>query len=213
MSGAAADDGVVVKIGGSLLDLPDLPARLSAVRQELPCRVAWLAGGGRLADEIRDWQGRFHLSEPTAHCLALQTLTVSAELIGTLRPEVQLCSRASEVVRVWQTGGDAVISPDAWFRHTPGWFRGSPRLPAGLLPESWAVTSDTLAACVAIELEASLMLLKSVELPAGWSWSEASRQGMVDVAFPQVAPLLRAVHWVNLRSASAAAGKRVQSGS
>jgi aspartokinase-like uncharacterized kinase len=71
------------------------------------------------------------------------------------------------------------------------------------LPHSWAVTSDALAARVAIVTGAhSLILLKSASLPDGVDWTEAGRLGLVDAMFAKVrhqAPADLHVRAVNLR--------------
>ena len=55
------------------------------------------------------------------------------------------------------------------------------------LPHSWDVTSDSIAAHVAISLNASrLILLKSVDIPIGTSWAEAADRGWVDRHFPSI---------------------------
>ena len=71
----------------------------------------------------------------------------------------------------------------------------------GALPHSWDVTSDSIAARVAVMLGAErLVLLKSVDVPSGTSWEEALARGWVDAHFPRVvasAPF--AVEVVNFR--------------
>jgi hypothetical protein len=61
----------------------------------------------------------------------------------------------------------------------------------GALPHSWSVTTDSIAARVAVVYRAErLVLLKSVDVPAGTSWPEAAASGWVDAHFPQIAPTL-----------------------
>ena len=69
-----------------------------------------------------------------------------------------------------------------------------------VLEHSWRVTSDSIAARVALELNADLTLLKSVELPSGKTWHEAARAGLVDDVFPALVKNSGLnVTWVNLR--------------
>jgi aspartokinase-like uncharacterized kinase len=69
------------------------------------------------------------------------------------------------------------------------------------LPQSWAATSDSLAAWAALKWDADeLWLVKSTDLPAGMSFAEASRRGLVDDFFPQLAGRMPAIVWHNLRA-------------
>ena len=72
----------------------------------------------------------------------------------------------------------------------------------GSLPHCWDVTSDSLAARVAVVLGARrLVLLKSVSLPEAMDWPGAAGRGYVDGYFPPVlsaAPRLT-VELVNFR--------------
>ena len=45
----------VVKIGGSLLDLPDLSTRLSSwLNRQAPMPTVWIVGGGMAVDALRE---------------------------------------------------------------------------------------------------------------------------------------------------------------
>jgi aspartokinase-like uncharacterized kinase len=70
----------------------------------------------------------------------------------------------------------------------------------GMLP-SWAVTSDSIAARVAGMSRANrLVLLKSVDIPAGVSWSTAAANGWVDEYFPTIVSRLTCpIEVVNFR--------------
>jgi hypothetical protein len=49
------------------------------------------------------------------------------------------------------------------------------------------VTSDSIAARMAVVLGADrLILLKSIDMPSGTSWTEAAERGWVDRHFPRV---------------------------
>jgi hypothetical protein len=45
-----------------------------------------------------------------------------------------------------------------------------------------------------------LVLLKSLDLPAGLSWPDAARTGLVDDYFPEAAAGLQQVSWLNARA-------------
>ncbi|MCA9055637.1 MAG: hypothetical protein KDA75_17470 [Planctomycetaceae bacterium] len=195
---------VVIKVGGSLLDLPDLRERLAAVLSDYAqADVALLCGGGGLANEVRRWCGWQTLTESTAHALAMQTLDVTASLVAQLLPDAELCDAAASVRDAWRCRKLAVIAPNRWFNQSSGWFDGRARLATGPLPQSWNVTSDTLAGCAAIDLEADeLLLLKSTELPEPFDIRRATGGGLVDRCFERVADHIPDIRWLNLRSAS-----------
>src|SRR5262245_601874 len=80
----------VVKVGGSLYDLPDLRRRLERFLNTLRERAVLLVpGGGRLVDVIRELDRRHVLGKESAHWLALRALTVNAfflaDLLGSAR--------------------------------------------------------------------------------------------------------------------------------
>ena len=56
--------------------------------------------------------------------------------------------------------------------------------PHAALPHHWSVTSDSIAARVAVAAGAEhLVLLKSVTIPEGMDWEEAAERGFVDEWF------------------------------
>ena len=75
------DNGwIVVKVGGSLFDLPDLGTRLAAwLRQFEESNVLLVPGGGAAADAIRDFDRVHQLGEETSHWLAIQALSLNGE--------------------------------------------------------------------------------------------------------------------------------------
>jgi aspartokinase-like uncharacterized kinase len=171
-----ADAPVVVKVGGSLYDLPDLGNRLGRWLEGLGrCRVVLVPGGGPTADVIRTLDGCHGLGEERAHWLALRALTLNAWFLATLLPH----GVVTDDPTAGPPGSLAILDAHAFAQADEG--------RPGALPHNWAVTSDALAARVAVVAGARrLILLKSVTVADGLDWRGAERLGIVDAAFADI---------------------------
>ena len=202
----------VVKIGGSLLDLPDLTVRLRALIEELDGPVALLVGGGPAADLVRHWAAVFDIDESAAHWLAVDSLNLTARLVcGLLNRNVandgQTLAMAT-IVDDWPAACVAVQSGHIPVLNPRGLLSSADRKPKIDLPESWAATSDSIAAAIAIRWSVPrLVLCKSVDVPPdgllGGRASPPKDSAPVDDWFGQLAPRLSEIQWCNLRSPSA----------
>ncbi len=177
----------IVKVGGSLYDLPDLGPRLGRwLREQAGERVVLVPGGGDTADVVRGFHRTHGVGEELCHWLALRALSLNAHFLAGLLELASGGRQAAEVIEdlgacpaVWQAGRTPVLDLFAFAladEGRPGW-----------LPHRWTVTSDSLAARVAVVAGARrLILLKSVAIPPEMGWAEAARRGHVDEAFPGV---------------------------
>ncbi len=182
----------VVKLGGSLLDLPDLAQRLDGLRPEWGLRPLVVVGGGAAADLVREWDQLHGLGEERAHWLALDTLVLTARLVESLWPPARV-SRMRDYERDWEQEQVPLVQAREWFE--AALHQGIPA------PQyTWETTTDTIAAWIASLTQAeSLWLLKSVPCPH--SLTLATRLNMVD---PQLAAWTShavSIRWVNLREA------------
>jgi len=170
---------IVVKVGGSLFDLPDLSVRLQRWLDRLKGRqILLVPGGGAMVDLIRKLDQIHALGEKASHWLALQAMGLNACFLATLVQNSDVVEHLHECRGVWKRRGIAVL--DAYS------FCLSDLWNPSVLPLSWAVTSDSVAARVARVAKArQLILLKSVTIPNGLTWSEASRGGLVDAYFAE----------------------------
>ena len=187
----------VVKVGGSLFDMAGLPDALRQwLTRQTPAFHILVAGGGAMADCIRQADRLFHLDAAAAHWMCVDVLTASAKLLAALVPQARFIPAFAELQAELQHGSESAIvfAVEDFLRNheamTPG--------PA--LPRDWRVTSDSIAARLAQALNADeVVLLKSIDLPSKQSRTSASAAGLVDNYFPVASQSLRSVRWVNLR--------------
>jgi aspartokinase-like uncharacterized kinase len=179
---------IVVKVGGSLYDLPDLGPRLRRWMDSLETRAILLVpGGGALTEAVRGLDEVHGLGEEAAHWLALRALSVNAQFLANL-----LGARVGGCLNRWRLDGPLILDCHAFAAADEG--------RAGALPHRWSVTSDSIAARAAREINArQLVLLKSVTITEGIDWREAGRRGWVDEFFAEVVGNDLEVRTVNLR--------------
>ena len=187
----------IVKVGGSLLDWPELPAQLDRwCRQQTGDRYGLLAGGGGWVEQLR--QHRPTRWTPTAdmHWRAIEMMAIAAHVLAC-RTGLPLVEATTAEAFCNSPAADAsVVNVCRWLRTNEA------HLPGLRLPVGWHVTSDSIAARLAVCWQAEeLVLLKScaAESDCLRAWSE---QGLVDGWFTQAARGLRRVSVVNLRDAN-----------
>lgn len=189
---------VVVKVGGSLLTLPDLAARLEGLLESIVgdagvCPL-FVCGGGAAADLVREWSGLHALGTEESHWMALRAMMLNEALLVDLLPNATGASTAAGMQAAWAAGQIPILCAFAFLREA----EPSTSLE---LPHTWDATSDSVAAWVAVHFQADeLILVKSTDLPAACDAAEAARQGLVDAAFGRYVPRLRRIRWTNLRS-------------
>lgn len=185
---------IVLKLGGSLLDCPDITDRLRGLVSDLATsRILIVVGGGGAADVVRHWSQVYSLSEEAAHWVALRSLSVTRALVKALLPECVEVGSREEASRCWaESAVPLLLDLEACLRQAES-------IDAAPLPHSWDVTSDSIAAWVATRWSAAeLVLLKSVEMPPGISFDQASRDGLIDVHFSRVCTQIPRICWCNL---------------
>jgi len=168
---------IVVKVGGSLFDWPELAPRLRSFLASLAGNnILLIPGGGSTTDVIRQFDQTHKLSDETSHLLAVHSLTLNARFLQKLIPSSQVIEGLNAARSCWRRGALPVLDMYRFVRGDDG----RPDHP----PHKWDVTSDSLAARVAVVAHATkLILLKSVASPAGTDWTEAGRKGYVDPYF------------------------------
>ena len=181
---------VVYKIGGSLLSLPDLPQRLQSLFARENGKALLVVGGGPTADLVREWDRQFELGECRAHWLALKAMALNEALLAELLPDTPIVHRPCEAESAWRNGQTAILCAHSFLV-------ADAQEPGAHLPHGWDVTSDSIAAWIALRWAATeLILVKSVPLDA----SNRTDSPAVDRYFRRLAPRLPRIGWVNLRS-------------
>ncbi len=168
----------MVKLGGSLADSPHLPHWLEAISQT---DAVIVPGGGPFADAVREAQQRWQFDEQTAHQMAILAMWQYGRMLAGLCPKL-VAATALKDLR--QHKGRAKV-----------WLPNPEALDAAGIPASWDITSDSLAAWLAGQIQAQhLLLVKSVaglDEPAGQAReiyvTQAAAAGWVDPAFSHYA--------------------------
>ncbi|HQR51996.1 MAG TPA: aspartate kinase [Burkholderiales bacterium] len=163
----------VVKLGGSLLDAPDILRSWLRPIAGAGGRLVVVPGGGPFADAVRIAQQKTGIDDRTAHRMAL----VAMEQYGLL-----LSSLAPSLVPV-----DTLDALRAALRceRIPVWMPSRMVADAKGIDESWEVTSDSLAAWLARELGASMLWLVKSRAIAVQDARQLAELGVVDDAFPR----------------------------
>jgi aspartokinase-like uncharacterized kinase len=187
----------VYKVGGSLLDLPELAERLYALLwSRSHTRPLLIAGGGAAANLVREWDSIHQLGEERSHWLALKSMELNEAVLTSIAPSGLRVGTRKEAEAAWKAEQVPILALlDAVF---------DDEIAAIPFPHTWDLTSDTLAAWVALCWQAEeLVLLKSVALPEGLPIDAGFDAGLVDRYFAAVASRLPRIGWLNLRDAQA----------
>ena len=175
---------VVLKVGGSLLSRPDWPALLVSlieVRGHEACCL--VVGGGAVVDGLRPIDRIMPQSPPLMHDLAIDGMRLTARLVAEA---IGLPLSATPP----DDGKVTVLDVSAWL---------AVGTRAASLPIGWHVTSDSIAARVAVEHNGGLLLAKSVPPPPCPDHVDPlislAHAGWVDDHFPIAAASLVSIEW------------------
>ena len=193
----------VIKLGGSFLTCPDLESRLQKWQQSsAPAHTLAIVGGGGLVNAIRDMNAIASLDERTTHWRCVELLSHTFEIMAQ-RLNWQTIKRPEELKQWIQapTGKEEItlVKVDTFYRVSDSTATSSG---AGrwnlhgrdLLPENWDTTTDSIAAMLALVVQASeLVILKSCPITPEATLQELAAAGIVDQAFPQIAEQVSSV--------------------
>jgi 5-(aminomethyl)-3-furanmethanol phosphate kinase len=176
----------VIKIGGSLLGSPELERWLQLIAKFSDGNIVIVPGGGIFADAVREAQKSSKISDATAHRLAVLAMDQFGLLLASMNPLLATARTECEIdERTWQHRGIV-------------WLPSKMVLAEDSIPQSWDVTSDSIAAWLANKLGAQhLVLLKSDKSDSNeLSIKAMTDNGMVDVAFADFVKNKKFAPWV-----------------
>jgi dihydroneopterin aldolase len=159
-------------LGGSHANGPHLNDWLAAIAAEAGA-IAIVPGGGPFADTVRTAQASMGFDDRAAHAMALMAMRQLGCALESLNPTLSLTASRSAILRALKDGKVPVWSPEPMAR-------------AAALPETWELTSDSLAAWLAGVLGASrLVLVKHGRFEtATVDARDLVARGVVDPLFP-----------------------------
>ncbi len=165
---------IILKIGGSLAGTAWLGHVLEiAARATEPLVI--VPGGGRFADAVRAEQARLGFSDAAAHEMALLAMHQTGLMLEALCSRLRAVFTISEIRTAHVEGEIPVWLPLELVGNAPS------------VPRDWSVTSDGLAAWLAVELGAqSVLLVKSRPIDPSASARDLAEQGVVDPFFASV---------------------------
>jgi 5-(aminomethyl)-3-furanmethanol phosphate kinase len=163
----------IVKLGGSHANGPHIKDWLAAIAAEAGAIVI-VPGGGPFANAVRSAQASMGYDDSAAHAMALMAMAQFGRALQSLNPALRMTASRSAISRALRDGKVPVWSPEPMAR-------------AAALPETWALTSDSLAAWLAGALGAGrLVLVKHGRFEAATvNVHDLVARGVVDSLFPR----------------------------
>lgn len=162
----------VIKLGGSLFASPVLLSWLEALTQAARREpIIIVPGGGPFADQVRLAQQRHDIGDGAAHCMAILAMAQFGLLLHDLAPRSRPLHYPCPSAGGAHDVGLHIWLPDAALFNQPG------------LPQSWAITADSLALWLAQQLEADALFLIKRRIPQQHTLSQLCRDGVIDQGF------------------------------
>jgi len=191
----------VIKLGGSLLTMPNLKQKFQKWCRENPHPLTLIiVGGGPVVDAVRQVHLANPLSEEFAHWVCIDLLQHTARIAHQVLGNAELFETKADLQEPFSGSRVNSTTPIIAIVQVALCFdRDYPNMG---LPESWDVTSDTLAAAFSNMYAAEeLVVMKSCDAPSNESDFESLADvGFVDPHFPALAEGIDQVRFVNLRT-------------
>ena len=163
---------IVVKLGGSLYNTPELKCWLNILDEAAKQQsIVIVPGGGPFANQVRDAQQLHQFDDSHAHHMAILAMAQFGLLIKGITANCQL---------FYFPADKSVTTP----KGLSVWLPNESLLSQAEIMHSWAITSDSLALWLANKLHAErLILIKQNYLNNNRSITELCKLGVIDVGF------------------------------
>ena len=184
----------VIKLGGSLLTVPSLKQKFQKWLRENPHPLTLIiVGGGPVVDAVRQVHLANPLSEEFAHWVCIDLLQHTARIAHQVLGNVDLFETMDDLQQSFSDSNVNSSTPIIAVVQVATCFNRE--YPNMGLPESWDVTSDSLAAAFS-----NMVVMKSCDAPSDGSDLESLADfGFVDPFFPGLAEGIDQVRFVNLQ--------------
>jgi aspartokinase-like uncharacterized kinase len=192
----------VIKLGGSLLTMPNLQEVFHQWCSDHPHPLTLIiVGGGDIVEAVRTMDAANRLPEDFAHWVCIDLMQHTARIAHQILGNVELFETREELQQPFTGSRKDSTSPIIAIVQISLCFqRGFPNMG---LPDSWEVTSDTLAAAFGEMYAAKeLVVMKSSDPPSYDELQDLADAGFVDPHFPDIAEDIEQVRFVNLRTYS-----------
>jgi 5-(aminomethyl)-3-furanmethanol phosphate kinase len=139
----------VIKVGGGLLAVAGaLESVCAAVgRAAREQSIVVVPGGGPFAQAVRQFEREVELSPSASHWMAHLAMDQYAEVLAERVVGGVVVAEPGGISAALNSGLIPVVAPSRWMRA------------ADVLPHSWEVTSDSIAAFIAGALDATRLIL------------------------------------------------------
>jgi aspartokinase-like uncharacterized kinase len=163
----------VVKVGGSLLGSPELERWLELFAKFSDGNIIIVPGGGVFANAVRDAQKVSKISNKCAHKLAVLAMDQFGLLLANMNEDLAIARTEME------------IDERTWQHRCIVWLPSQMVLADDSIPQSWDVTSDSIAAWLAKKIDAQQLVLLKSDKPEEQKLDlrMMSENGLVDKAF------------------------------
>ena len=162
----------VIKLGGSLLSSGSLREWLSIIVEHGAGKLVIVPGGGIFANQVRVAQQKWKFDNKAAHQMALLAMEQYAHLLQSYAPDLVLAGSIEGI-------GKAIS-----LNQLPVWLPFKMINACQNVSANWNLTSDSLALCLAEQLNAEhVMLIKSLSSNK-LNARQLSEYEMVDKDFP-----------------------------